>query len=230
MEVDDDAVRPAGEPSQMRSLEAAGWDTLELDRGIPFMSAQSMRPRGTAGPGGHAADGRRSLLLQASDQAVAIVYSVDPALNAGGSDFAASVRRALVEAASGLKTGDSIGVVAADGSWASALQPVGDGKLADGISDALASMPKGQGGALSPALRSALAAPGATHVVVIASAEGGLSADDEGWFAEQSAAKGRPRVIALVVGDGKTTPRAEALRDLALGASGAFAWLKPIDR
>lgn len=229
MEVDDDAVRPSGASVETKPLRAVGWDTLELDRGIPFTSAQSRRTRGASG--GHAADGRRSLLLQASDQAVSTVYYVDPALDAPGSALAASVRCAIAEAISGMKRGDTIGVVAADGSWALALQPVGGADLAALPAEALAFAPPDRLAVLSPALRTALAAPGVTHVIVIASAQGELPAEDQSWITEQRAgSQGRPRVVSLVVGDGEATPRAEALRNLSVGTSGAFAWLKLVNR
>jgi hypothetical protein len=223
MPVEEGAVVPTSSGDEAGPV---GWETLDLDRGIPFMPARP-RPAPPAGvaPG---ADGRRTLFQRAAPDSapVSIAYCVDPSVGQTVQQRLRVAGRALRLCVGDLGKQDRVALVVADaeGRVLVALTAA-DPQLGERIEAAVAQLTPAAPGPLAPGLRRVPVLGGVTHVILVASADGPLSPEDEQWFREPAKA-GVPRLIALMVGDRTATPRAVALRGVAARTSGAFAWLR----
>jgi hypothetical protein len=218
------------EPAQASErLTAVGWERLDLGRGIPFRDAAA-----AAGGPSTQADARRSLFRRsAPDPApVAIVYCLDPSVGRPSPGMLGQVRGRLRAAVAALLPTDRVAALSLDGDGTSLFEPW---RAAPELAVAspwsrLDALAPADPAPFLPALRRAMAIPGTTHVVVLVGGLGDLTpeaASEMQGLARPPAAR-PPRVIALVVGDGTTSPRARALRALAVATQGAFAWLRPV--
>jgi hypothetical protein len=213
----------APEPAR---LTPWGWDQLDLDRGIPFLHAG----RGDRTPQSQA-EARRTLFEQASGEAhgVSVLYCIDPSIGQADARMLDAVRTQIKKAVQTLRPGDRFALLMCDSGGSELMAPW------QAITEALpveawTPLDRVQPGAPSPmlpCLSRALSVAGASHVVAVVAAAGANLPDETARLVALIRTSG-PRVVTLVVGDGTATPRAEAMRRLAVATRGAFAWLKPL--
>ena len=224
--VSEETVRTAGHEAELR-LRAWGWDRLDLSRGIPFYDAEAHRARRPV-----SRSSVEGLWRQQSEgdqsRSVVIVYCIDTAFDEDAETLLRSVRQAVLRAAAELRNGDRFAIVTGSGKQrvVMGMQEVTSNGSADAATTALDSLAPSPDSTLAATLCEALSIPGCTHVIVIAPAR--APRKEEPAAIEQCVPLNgtSPKIVSLVVGEGTATPRAAALRNVAIRTQGAFAWLR----